>query len=364
MANEVSSSAELSAAIQAAEGPIRIIGGGTRQALGNPVNAATPLSLAGMAGIAEYEPAALSLVVKAGTPLVDVQNLIAENGQMLPFEPPCYAGLLGSAGQSTMGGIAACNIAGPRRVITGAARDSMIGVRFVDGRGRELQNGGRVMKNVTGYDLVKLMAGSHGSLGVMTELSFKLLPAPETTATLVIDAADDRAGGAIMTQALRTPFGVSGAAMMGAWVYLRVEGFESSVRYRAGALRDALGSGNVEWDQSANQQIWQRVGEVRDLWDHPGDLWRVICAPTDGPKIAAALGAGDVVYDLAGGLLWLALPKGMDLPTICAGIDMRASCLRGDFPRLPPVAAPIARINAGLRAEFDPRGILNPGILG
>ena len=190
--------AELARMLAAADGPLRVQGGGTRP-IGGPVEG-TPLTTSRISGIELYEPGALTMVAKAGTPLAEIEAALAEEGQRLAFEPIDHRGLLGTEGTPTVGGVFAANVSGPRRIQCGAARDFLLGVRFVDGAGRVVKNGGRVMKNVTGYDLVKLMAGAHGTLGVLTEVALKVLPVPEMSATLRIETA--RAGTAAT---VRTP---------------------------------------------------------------------------------------------------------------------------------------------------------------
>ncbi|MEM7711725.1 MAG: FAD-binding protein, partial [Pseudomonadota bacterium] len=175
--------AELAEIVRGANAPLSVRGGGTRHV---PA-AGEPLTVSGLTGITLYEPGALTLVARAGTPVAEVEAALAAEGQRLPFEPMDHRGLLGTEGAPTIGGAVAMNVSGPRRVQAGACRDSLIGVRFVDGEGTVVKNGGRVMKNVTGYDLVKLLAGSRGSLGVLTEVSFKVLPAAATQATLRLD---------------------------------------------------------------------------------------------------------------------------------------------------------------------------------
>ncbi|MEM6744014.1 MAG: FAD-binding protein, partial [Pseudomonadota bacterium] len=194
--------AELAEAVAGLTAPVEVVGGGTRQGLGRPVQAGETLSAAGLCGVSLYEPGALTIVAGAGTPLAEVEAALAAEGQRLPFEPMDHRGLLGSEGEPTIGGAVACNVSGPRRVQAGACRDSLIGVRFVDGGGRAIKNGGRVMKNVTGYDLVKLMAGSYGTLGVLSEVAFKVLPAPEAVAVLRLEGLDDARAVEAMTAAL------------------------------------------------------------------------------------------------------------------------------------------------------------------
>ncbi len=175
--------------------------------------------------------------MRAGTALAEVERVLAGERQRLAFEPPDLRGLLGREGVSTIGGVAAANAGGPRRVQAGAARDAMLGVRFVTGAGEVVKNGGRVMKNVTGYDLVKLMAGSAGRLGVLSEVSLKVQAVPEAEATLVGEGMGDEAGLAALRAALGSPFDVSGAARAEGRSLIRVEGMTGSVAYRAGRLR-------------------------------------------------------------------------------------------------------------------------------
>jgi len=231
--------AELSEIVGSATGPLRIEGGGTRT-IGRPVDGAV-LSTAGMSGIALYEPGALTIVAQAGTPLADVEAALAAEGQRLPFEPMDHRPLLGTTGESTIGGVVAANVSGPRRIQAGACRDSLIGVRFVDGTGTVIKNGGRVMKNVTGYDLVKLMAGCWGTLGVLSEVAFKVLPAPEAAAAIMIDGPSDLQAVEAMATALGSPFEVTGAAHLPAHgrTMLRIEGVAASTRSTSGVVRPA-----------------------------------------------------------------------------------------------------------------------------
>ncbi len=260
--------AELGEAVRSARGALRIVGGGTRT-VGRV--AGDVLETGGLSGITLYEPGALTLVAGAGTPLAEVEAALAAEGQRLPFEVPDMRGLSGCEGASTIGGVVAANASGPRRVQVGACRDSLIGVRFVDGSGTAVKNGGRVMKNVTGYDLVKLMAGARGTLGVLTEVALKVLPAPEAQATLVAGGLGVEAAVGVMARALGSPYEVTGAAYLGGEVRLRVEGMAASVDYRADALAGLLGAGfgRIEGD------LWHEVRDVLPFAGREEAVWRV-----------------------------------------------------------------------------------------
>jgi glycolate oxidase FAD binding subunit len=342
--------ADLAAMIRTARGPLAIRGGGTRGAPEGPA-----IETGGLSGIVLYEPGALTLVVRAGTPLAEVERVLAAEGQRLAFEPPDTRALLGRAGVSTIGGVVAANASGPRRVQAGACRDFLLGVRFVDGTGTVVKNGGRVMKNVTGYDLVRLMAGSRGALGVITEVALKVLPAPEATATVVLDGLDTAAAVAAMARALATPWEVTGAAHLpeGA-VVLRVEGFADQVRYRAGRLAAMLG-GRIEDGPGP----WAAVRDATALADWPGDVWRVHARATEAPALVARARAGRVLADWGGALLWLGVEAGADLRARLGPFAGHATRVRGrgPGPDRPPEAPAVAALSAAIRAKFDPRGV-------
>lgn len=354
--------AELAEAVRAATGPLRILGGGTR---GVGSCAGEALETGGLSGITLYEPGALTLVARAGTPLARVDEALAAEGQRLPFEVPDLRGLLGRSGESTIGGVVAANASGPRRVQAGACRDSLIGVRFVDGRGEAVKNGGRVMKNVTGYDLVKLMAGSHGTLGVLTELSFKVLPVPEAVRTLVLHGLSDAQAVAAMAAALGSPFEVTGAAHWpGRGTFLRIEGFAASVAYRAGRLTAVLaGFGTVE----EGGDPWGAIRDVTAFQGRDGDVWRLSLRPSDAAGIVSRMGAEAVLYDCGGGLVWALVAPGTDLRArigAFAGHATRVLGTGGGIAAFPPEDAAVAALSRGLRARFDPRGIFNQGLMG
>ncbi len=340
---------ELSEIVVNAKTPLNIVGGGTWQARNN----AEQLYTSGLSGVSLYEPEALTLVAKAGTPLVEIEDLLAKNGQCLPFEPNNLAALQGVKAIPTIGGVVATNASGPRRISAGACRDSLIGVRFVDGNGVVIKNGGRVMKNVTGYDLVKLMSGSFGTLGVLTEVSFKLLPAAQASATVLV-FEDEKTCAATMAAALGSPFDVSGAAHIDGITAVRVAGLAGSVEYRAAALASLL-------DGKIGKFNWQALRDVQAFADQKGDVWRFSVKPSEGPELAAGLrrlGASKIMFDWAGGLLWVLAPTGLDLRK--AEYQGHAMLIRGHaLPVFQPQPAPVAALEKALRAKFDPKNILN-----
>jgi glycolate oxidase FAD binding subunit len=391
----------------AARMPLEIRGGGTRP-IGRPVQAEKTLSTAALSGITLYEPGALTLVVKAGTPMAEVEAALATEGQMLAFEPPDHRTLLGTDGTPTIGGAVAVAASGPRRIQAGACRDFMLGVRIVDGQGQVVSNGGRVMKNVTGIDLVKLMAGQYGTLGVLSEIAFKVLPAPDNTVSLI--SSDLYMGQAVevFSDALGSPYEPSGLAYLPqdgvkGLTALRLEGLSGSVDYRAGELRKLLkkfGDWDLVSDADENRVLWARARDVSDFCDTNDPVWRLSVKPSDGPEIADCLDQTlpmlRYVVDWAGGLLWISAPQDALLeqasfesdPGLRSNVEVglrgvhevlrhlaelhgghstliRAStATRAAVQVFQPEPAPIAQISAGLRARFDPNGILNPGRMG
>jgi glycolate oxidase FAD binding subunit len=365
--------------------PLAVAGGGTKAAIGRPAQTEATLSSAALTGVTLYEPAELVIAARAGTPLSEVVRTLAEKGQQLSFEPMDHRPLLGSAGEPTIGAVAAANVSGPRRIMAGAARDSLIGVRFVNGGGEAIKSGGRVMKNVTGLDLVKLMAGSWGTLGFLTEATFKVLPRPERAATLVLTGLDDARAVAALCAAVASPYEVTGAAHWpasldgaGARTLIRIEGFSFSVDYRLGELRKllkAFGPADMVETEAADV-LWREVRDAAPLAE-PRDraVWRVSTAPTHGPKVTEAVSrARDArwYYDWSGGLLWIATDAAGDAGASAIRAALRAHGGQATLIRAPaevramvdvfePLSAPLMQLTAGIKTAFDPAGILNPG---
>ncbi len=350
----------------AANETVEVIGNATKRGMGRPVNAAHTLAMAKFSGVLLYEPEELVLSARAGTPLSEIENLLAANHQQLAFEPPHY-------GEQTIGGVIAAGLSGPRRIQAGAVRDHLLGFTAVNGRGEIFKAGGRVVKNVTGYDLSKLMAGSFGTLAVLSDVTLKVLPRAETSMTLIARGQSPREGVALLCKALGMPFDVTGAA----WVpmfdgnsatALRLEGFADSVGDRAKSLRELLGVSPAEADFDF---FWEKLRDVTFLEASPA-LWRVSVPPSHGPEMLEAFPRSDAFLDWGGGLVWLAAPDEEDLGaarlrTVVAKIGGHATLMRATeearqrlevFQPQPPA---LAALTARVKNSFDPLRILNPG---
>ncbi len=378
----------------AAERPLEVVAGGTKRALGRPVQAAATLALSAFDGIVSYEPSELVLTAKAATPLAAIEAAIAAERQTLAFEPADYGALLGSSGAATLGGALACNLSGPRRIKAGAARDHFLGFHAVSGRGERFKAGGRVVKNVTGYDLCKLLAGSYGTLAVMHEVTVKVLPAPERTRTVLVFGLEPAAAVEAMGAALASPHEVSGAAHLppagaagsavayvaeaGASVTaLRVEGFAASAVERCAALREILGRfGEVEELHSRNSAVlWREIRDALPVAGGNGPVWRLSVPPASGAAAAARItahAAPRLLFDWGGGLLWAAFDDASEetasvVREAATAVGGYGTLIRADAqtrastavfqPGPPGLDALAARIKRG----FDPTGILNPG---
>jgi glycolate oxidase FAD binding subunit len=373
---------------------LEVVGRGSKRALGRPSQTDLTLDLAGLTGVTLYEPEELVLSAQAGTPIAEIEALVASKGQQLDFEPMDYGLLLGGpAGVGSLGGALAANLSGPRRIKAGAARDHFLGVTAVSGRGETFKSGGRVVKNVTGYDLCKLLAGSFGTLAAMTDVTIKTLPRPETETTVLALGLDAARAGAAMTAAMGSSCDVSGAAHLPAGlvphfeglhvaqsaIAFRLEGVAPSVKHRGTALAALLEPfGPVEFvDENSSRALWRGIRDARPFaaagryGDWP--LWRLSVAPARGGGIATlAPPDAQLFYDWAGGLIWLALPPSDDAG---AAMVRRAAATLGGHAtlvRAPPAvrasvdvfepqAGALAAVTKRVKEGFDPRGVLNPG---
>jgi glycolate oxidase FAD binding subunit len=373
---------------------LEIVGHGTKREFGRPSQSDMTLDLSGLSGVTLFEPAELVLSAKAATPIAEIETAVAAEGQQLAFEPMDYGPLLGGpAAAGTLGGTLAANLAGPRRIKAGAARDHFLGFAAVSGRGETFKSGGRVVKNVTGYDLCKLLAGSFGTLAVMTDVTIKTLPKPETEETVVVAALSDPRAGEAMTAAMGSSCDVSGAAHLpghiayrfaglGARVaatVFRLEGVAPSVRHRKEVLTALLRSfGPVTHiDEQNSRVLWRSVRDAAPFsaegpsGERP--LWRVSTAPAKACEIASMIPpSAEMFYDWAGGLIWIA-----PLPTFDGGAaPVRAAvaalgghatlirapaALRASVDVFEPQDEGLAALSKRVKESFDPNGVLNPG---
>jgi glycolate oxidase FAD binding subunit len=380
----------------AEEQPVEIVGHGSKRGIGRPAQTGHVIDLSKLTGVTLYEPEELVLSARAGTPLAQIEALLAEHRQELAFEPMDYGPLLGAeAGRGTLGGVLAANLAGPRRIKAGAARDHILGIHAVSGRGEAFKSGGRVVKNVTGYDLSKAMAGSWGTLAVVTEVTFKVLPAAETEATLVLRGLTEEQAVHAMAVAMGSSGEVAGAAHLPETVtgsvldgalkgrgstLLRLEGFGPSVAYRfdllARLLADFGAAERLDGDHS--RRVWREVRDCLPFADgSQKPVWRVSMAPSEGHRMVMALrmqAAVDAFYDWQGGLIWLRMdgdPEAGMLRALIARLGGgHATLVRADPATraatavFQPQPEALAALSSRLKEQFDPKGILNPGRMG
>nr|WP_256478383.1 glycolate oxidase subunit GlcE [Notoacmeibacter sp. MSK16QG-6] len=372
--------------------PLEIAGGGTRS-FGRPVDALATVSTSGISGIVAYSPNEMVAAVRAGTPVSELQAALDDANQRFVFEPIDHRSLLGTEGEPTVGGMVAVNASGPRRFVAGACRDSLLGVRFVNGKGEIVKNGGRVMKNVTGLDLVKPMAGSFGTLGVLTEVTLKVQPKPETEATLIVRGLLDADAVAVLAHAMATPNDVTGAAHLPELVagkvldgalgseqatLMRLEGFESSVNERAEKLKALFGKlGEIDQiDAPQSRRLWAQIRDVAPFADHPDrPVWRLSMRPSDAHEAVMALrmkAGASAFYDWQGGLAWVRMEGGNTMSglvrkTVEANGGGHATLIRATESErrfavpFQPQEKPLAILEYRIRKAFDPQGILNPG---
>jgi glycolate oxidase FAD binding subunit len=360
-----------------------ISAGGSKKDFGRPVAATHLLDMRRLSGISDYEPAELFLTAQAATPLAEITALLDEHNQMLAFEPPDWSTLLPGDGAPTLGGTIACNMGGPRRVRAGAARDHFLGFSAVDGRGDIWKSGGKVVKNVTGYDMCKLQAGAFGTLSVLLETTVRLLPKPETSCSLVFAGLGDREAVRLLSKALNSPHEVSAAAHLppqiaarsriaaalpagAAATILRLEGPHPSVAFRASELR-------IETAESI--ALWQDIGAVQPLLAATNSIiWRICTAPSEAAEalrsVQSQVPAVQAFFDWGGGLLWLELQADPQADIIRAAIAKsggHATLLRADagqrteIPVFQPQAPALDALSRRVKNGFDPLGLLNPG---
>ncbi|MET0867481.1 MAG: FAD-binding protein [Pseudorhodoplanes sp.] len=376
---------------------LEVAGQGSKRGLGRPSQSDFTLDLSALSGVTLYEPEELVLSARAGTPIAEIEKLVAASGQELAFEPADYGPLLGSgSGSGTIGGVIAANLSGPRRIKAGAARDHFLGVSAVSGRGETFKSGGRVVKNVTGYDLCKLMAGSFGTLGAMTDITVKTLPRAETEVSVAILGLDAAQATRAMADAMGSSCDVSGAAHLPAGVagsiqgleaghragkgatLFRLEGVAPSVSHRSGmlaALLKPLGAVEI-LPVEVSRGLWRAIRDVTPFADGGTEpVWRISTAPMQGASLAAGIAAaagGSWYLDWGGGLIWMSLPPSDDAgaaklrPIVAksgghATLIRAPAAIRAAVPVFEPQDDGVAALSRRVKESFDPKGILNAG---
>jgi glycolate oxidase FAD binding subunit len=375
--------------------PLEVTGAGSKRHIGRPTQAGANVSTRALRGVTLYEPMEMVMSARAGTPLAQIEETLAGHGQMLSFEPVELAALSGGEpNEATIAGVYATNISGARRISAGAARDHIIGMRGINGRGEIFKAGGRVMKNVTGYDLCRGLSGSWGTLAITSEVTFKVLPMPEDTRTILMLGLPDEIAVEVLTSAMGTPFEVSGAVHLQpalvarlwhdglrqqgqAVTALRIENFSKSVTYRSERLKEHFKAyGEIhELDRSNSLSFWGELRSLSILQGSEAPVWRISTSPCAGPKVVAAVSAYmdcRVYYDWGGGLIWAEVlattdAGAADIRRVIATHGGHATLIRAEahvraaVDVFQPLEAGIAKISRKLKAAFDPAGILNPG---
>lgn len=378
--------------------PMAVLGAGSKAPLGRPANLDATMNLADLTGLVDYEPSELVLTALPGTPLEEINTRLQEQNQELAFEPPDLGPLLGTdPGAATLGGTIACNLSGPRRVRVGAARDHFLGMHAVNGRAESFKAGGRVVKNVTGYDLCKLIAGSYGTLAILTEVTVKVLPRAEKTRTVLLFGLDDTEAISALSRTAASvhepnalahlPADIAGRSSVDlvanarrAVTAVRIEGPAPSVIFRCKQLLETFSKlGDVEELHGKRSTVfWKEIADVMPfVAQRKFTVWRIAVAPIKAALVTAAIKSkcnAEWYFDWAGGLIWLATPKSDGISTrivrdSVAAVGGQATLVRADAnvravtSVFEPLPAPLYRLSTRVKHSFDPKGILNPGRL-
>ncbi len=375
---------------------VEIIGAGTKRGWGRPNEISDLMNISTLSGISLYEPKELVLTAKAGTPINNIIQTLSQNHQQIAFEPPDFSSLYGGEkNHGTLGGIIATNLSGPRRIQSGAARDYCLGFEAISGRGEKFKSGGRVVKNVTGFDLSKLLTGSFGTLAVMTSVTIKVSPSPDKTRTVLVYGLDDRMAIQALSETLQSSFEVNAAAYMPGDIAtnssvsyvaapglsvaaVRLQGPGPSVDARCQAIRNLWQSyGEVEELHSHNSfGLWHEIRDVDPLLNNKQDqIWRLSVAPSEGANVVARVRnkiQSKAYFDWGGGLIWLAadgdlMGVGKILRSAIGSGGGHATLLRAsselrlESSVFQPQEPKVSCLTKSIKENFDPERVLNPG---
>lgn len=355
--------------------PLEIVSGGTKRDYGRPVIANAILDVSALSGVVKYEPEELVLTVRAATPIAEIQALLAEKKQMLGFEPADWGPLFGAGPErGTLAGAVATNATGARRVKAGAVRDHIIGCRFVNGKGEIIKAGGHVIKNVTGFDLPKLMCGAFGTLGVLTEITMRVSPLPERNAAVTI-SSPAKEGFGLLREAMRLPLDVSGLAYFpnarNGDAIIRVEGTESAVEQKLAELQKRFAGRDAKvLPEADTQKAFRDITNGNIFAGAATAIWRLCVPAAHAYEALKTAEATQWVADWAGGLLWLGLPAETEtaakLRNITARLGGHATLMRANresrarLEAFEPETSARATLTRSVKAAFDPKRVLNP----
>ncbi len=360
-----------------AETTLEVRSAGTKRRLGRPTKTPALLDLSGLSSVTLYEPEELVVSLQPGAPRAEVEALLGRSGQMLAFEPPDFGPLFGAdKDRDTMGGTIGINAAGPRRLKAGSARDFVLGVKGVSGFGDEFRSGGRVVKNVSGYDLGKLLTGSYGTLAALTEVTLKVLPRPETETTIMVAGLDAEAACTVLRKAAAHPAEGSGFAYLPQPVagrsptpgvesatLIRFEGPSASLDARLDAVsREMPWAAVLRLPEDVSRAVWRAIRDVAPL--SPPDhlpLWRISVPPNDATCVLDENPSPFAALDWAGGLIWLSSDTAPMLRRGSATLFRASDEARARLPFLPTKDDALGALVKRVKASFDPKGLLNPG---
>ena len=370
--SSVSSTAEIVEFVHAARAnrsPFEIVAGGTRRAVGNPLGELSQLNVSGLSGILKYEPEELIITAAPATPLAEIVSVLAARNQRLGFDPADWSQLLGSNGVATLAGAMSCDASGSGRLRHGPARDSLLGFHGVNGQGAFFRAGSKVVKNVTGFDLPKLVCGAFGTLCVLTEVTFRVYPRPSHFAILVMPDVLPEIGFSALrkiAQSALEPAGLAylpgniAPAMGQGSALIRLEGASQPLEEKIALAHGLLGNAMTRLE---GDDPFGAIGSGEKFARIPGDIWRVMIAPSEAPRVAKELNASHWLGDLAGGLLWLAAPSSdaARIRGIAAAAQGQAMLLRASAETRTAIG--LYALNRSVRAAFDPLSLFNPGRL-